>query len=424
MPTTRRLLAVGAHSAQLAARFTALFAALLAAACTPEGIVASPSDDPADWNVDTSLEYQPVLSEPRFVVPSDALPVLTNAANNNVAIELYDGRLFLAWRTAPSHFASADAEMHVVSSTDNGESWTHEHTIALGSDVREPNLLVLADTLWLTFFQAGTDPYAFEPQAMWRTRRAVDGSWDELEPWGGPTEVPWDQKRRGGRALMTLYSGEHYGSGVPDVRVHLRGSADGTAWTDVDRDRPDVYRGGASEAGFEIDEDGGLWAVLRNEDGDASGFGSLVCHAPADSLSAWECPSVSDPERYDSPKMLRHGDDVYLLARRDVGGPFDQGNDALPLEDQRTQYAAAYWNRPKRTALYRIDKATRSVEHLLDLPSAGDTAFPSVRRTGADTFLVANYTSPLDDPDRTWLEGQGALDGTSIYLITLSFRPR
>ena len=403
----------------------AIAVAAMVVGCTPTpDIVASPSDDPADWDVDTTVEYQPVLSEPRFVVPSDGNPVLTNAANNNVAIELYDGRLFLAWRTAPTHFASADAELHVVSSADNGATWVSEHDVALGSDVREPNLYVLAGTLWLTFFEAGTDPYAFEPLAMWRTHRAADGSWAEPEQWGGATEVPWDIKRRGGRGLLTLYSGNHYGSGPSEVRVHFRGSADGTDWTNVDRDRPDVYRGGASEAGFEIDDDGGLWAVLRNEDGDDTGFGSLVCHAPADSLSAWECPGESAPERYDSPKLLRHGDDVYLLARRDVGGPFDQGADELSIEEQRTRYAAAYWNRPKRTALYRIDKATRSVVHLVDLPSAGDTAFPSVRRTGADTFLVANYTSPLDDPERTWLEGQGALDGTSIYLITLSFRPQ
>lgn len=396
----------------------------LVASCAPPGPLPSPSDDPADWAVDPSVEYAPSFSEPRFVVPSDGLPVLTNAANNNVALELFDGRLFLAWRTAPTHFASADAELHVVSSLDAGETWNEEHRIALGSDVREPNLFVLAGTLWLTFFQGGTDPYAFEPQGLWRTRRLADGAWTELESWGEPTEVPWDIKRRGGRALMTMYSGEHYGSGVPEVRVHLRGSADGTAWTDVDRDRPDVYVGGASEAGFELDEDGGLWAVLRNEDGDASGFGSLLCHAPAESLAAWECPAQSDPERYDSPKMLRHGDDLYLLARRDVGGPFDQGRDDLPLDEQRNLYAAAYWNRPKRTALYAIDRAERRVVHLVDLPSAGDTAFPSVRRTGADTFLIANYTSPLDDPDRTWLEGQGALDGTLIYLTTLTFAPR
>ena len=44
-------------------------------------------------------------------------------------------------------------------------------------------------------------------------------------------------------------------------------------------------------------------------------------------------------------------------------------------------------------------------------------------RTGAHTFLVANYTSPVDDPDRTWVQGQDAVDGTSIYLVELSFEP-
>ena len=47
-----------------------------------------------------------------------------------------------------------------------------------------------------------------------------------------------------------------------------------------------------------------------------------------------------------------------------------------------------------------------------------------MRRLDKDTFLVANYTSPVDDPDRTWIKGQGAPDGTAIYLVELSFKPR
>jgi hypothetical protein len=61
--------------------------------------------------------------------------------------------------------------------------------------------------------------------------------------------------------------------------------------------------------------------------------------------------------------------------------------------------------------------------HLLDLPSAGDTAFPSIRRLGAHEFLIANYTSPLDAPDASWLDGQ-VLGGTAIYLVTATFVPR
>lgn len=69
------------------------------------------------------------------MIPADNLPVETQASNNNVSILLADGTLFLAWRTAPT---GAGSEMHVVSSTDDGATWTHEHTVALGSDVREP----------------------------------------------------------------------------------------------------------------------------------------------------------------------------------------------------------------------------------------------------------------------------------------------
>jgi hypothetical protein len=119
--------------------------------------------------------------------------------------------------------------------------------------------------------------------------------------------------------------------------------------------------------------------------------------------------------------MLRHGDELFIVARRDIGGPFDQGEDDRPLSERRTDYNAQYWNRPKRTALYKVDKAEGAVVHVFDFPSAGDTAFPSIRRTGEHTFLIANYTSDINDPDRTWLEGQEGLDGTSIYLVELRF---
>ena len=134
-----------------------------------------------------------------------------------------------------------------------------------------------------------------------------------------------------------------------------------------------------------------------------------IPHALAD----WDCPDRSDPNRYDSPELFRHGDDLYLVARRDVDGLFGEEDGAL----------GPYSLRPKRTALYRVDRAGRTVVPLMDLPGAGDTAFPAVRRTGAHTFLLANYTSPLDAPDISWLEGQTSGRGTRIYLLDLAFVP-
>src|SRR5262249_54649601 len=140
-------------------------------------VAEGPSDDPADWEVDTSVEYEVVVGEPHFVVPSDALPVETDVSNNNVSLWIGADRWFLAWRTAPTHFASPDTVMRVISSADEGESWTYEHSIALGSDVREPSLGFWEGRLWLSFFQGGTDPFGFEPRGVWRSERCGVGAW-------------------------------------------------------------------------------------------------------------------------------------------------------------------------------------------------------------------------------------------------------
>src|SRR4030095_10598730 len=160
------------------------------------------------------------------------------------------------------------------------------------------------------FFEAGSDSGQFTPVRMWRTRRLGAAQWSELELFTHPGEVPGDLKVHDGVAYRTSYLGDHYGSGeTSDVAVFFKQSGDGTAWTNVGG-RDNVYFGGVSEVAFDFDRDGRLWAVTRNEDGDGTGFGSHVCTAPPDDLSNWDCPSQTDPERYDSPEMFRHGDDL------------------------------------------------------------------------------------------------------------------
>jgi hypothetical protein len=388
----------------------------------PSTVTPSPTPTPTEA---AAGEFDVVASEPRFIIPGPTLPAQfqTFASNNNVDIVFYEGRLYLAWRAAPVHFAGPDTRMYIMSSADNGETWDYEHEIFLDTDMREPRLLGFAGYLQLMFFEAGDDPGQFTPRKLWRTRRLGPANWTDLELLTDAGEVPWDLKVRNGVAYRTSYLGEHYGSGeTSEVAVFFRQSTDGTTWTNVGG-QENIYYGGVSEVAFEFDTDGSLYAVTRNEDGDASGFGSHVCYAPAADLSAWECPAVTDPERYDSPEMFRHGDDIYLLARRDIGGPYDTRDEDLTLAERRGRYLIAYSLRPKRFALYRIDKQLRKVIHVMDLPGVGDTSFPSVQQTGPDTYLIANYTSPLDDPDITWLRGQTSPRGTQIYLLTLTFVP-
>jgi hypothetical protein len=58
----------------------------------------------------------------------------------------------------------------------------------------------------------------------------------------------------------------------------------------------------------------------------------------------------------------------------------------------------------------------------MNLPGAGDTAFPSIIRLDANRFLIANYSSPIHKRKRrSWLNGQ--LNETGIYLQILTFKP-
>ncbi len=363
------------------------------------------------------------VGKPVWVVPSPALPQNLGLApaNNNLSIEMHEGRLFLAWRNAPFHFASPEAKIYVISSPDMGKTWEFEHVVHTGSDLREPYLISFAGRLILTCFEGGTNPLAFEPKRMLRTIRTSFQSWTQLETWGEEGEVPWAYQTRGDRLYLTTYHGNHYALEPGNVELRFYFSEDGIHFQPVGGESAVVYRGGVSEAGFAFDAQGNLWAVTRNEDGDNTGFGSHVVYAPANNLSAWEFPSKSCPYKYDSPRMFAHGDEIYLIARRDPCAPFDLGYTCLPFSFQKIINLVSYSLRPKRTALYKIDKRERKVVWICDLPGASDTAFASIIRTGPSSFLVANYTSPLSYKNVPWIFGQISPAGTRIYFVELQF---
>src|SRR5262245_52267305 len=78
---------------------------------------------------------EPALGEPEILVPFDSPPegVVTQRSNNNLDIVQFEGRYFLAFRTAPNHFASDKTVMYVVSSEDQ-KDWQLETKIELGTD--------------------------------------------------------------------------------------------------------------------------------------------------------------------------------------------------------------------------------------------------------------------------------------------------
>ena len=210
---------------------------------------------------------------------------------------------------------------------------------------------------------------------------------------------------------------DSYAAGEAAIDVEMLTTDDGFDWRPWNPARPVVHTGGAGETDVAIDGDGELWAIARNEGGERGRFGSLICSAPAGDLTDWTC--TDDPRKFDSPLVFSHRGEIWLLARRQVAndGRFDLGLTA-PRDAQFLAYEAAYWITPKRLALWKLDRSTRTVNWVADIPSRGDTAFPGIVWTGPDNIEVYNYSSPIHGDDLPWVAGQ--LGPTNIYVTEIT----
>lgn len=364
--------------------------------------------------------YSPALT----VVPdADAMPagVVSQNAHNNLDIIWHRGRLFFAFRTAPSHFADDQVVMYVVSTTDQ-ITWQLETSIALDKDLREPRFMSVGGKLFLYFARLGEVTLTFKPEAVMLTEQIAGCVWtapEELDPVGEPGFIPWRVRQHDGVSHLIGYSGgeQIYELDETGTKVHWLRTDDGRNFQPVVGDGV-VLTGGVSETDYALLDDGTVVAVSRNEAGDADGFGSKICRAEPDELGQWIC--AADPRKYDSPLVFGHDGDVYLVGRRQVAndGLFDLGLDELSHDEQLLEYQTTYWGTPKRCAVWKVDPDALTVEHVLDLPSNGDTCFASVVPLSDTQYLLYNYTSPLDDPELSWRDGQ--FGTTSIYRTVLT----
>lgn len=399
----------------------------LSSGCGGDGPADAPADIyPYSPTVETGRHNVEVLST-EAMVPGPAVVGEAEALNSNNNLDLVrhsDGRVYLAWRTAPDHFAGTETSIHVVSSADE-QSWRHEASFSTGTDLREPRLLSFEAGLFLYISELGVERAAFEPMGVYATHLQPDGSWSELSPVPGLAGyIVWRTRVEAGQPYMVAYrGGEHIYlfDGVP-LEIELRTTQDGMNWTPVNAERGPVAVGGGSECDFTLGDDGSLFAVIRNEAGDSSGFGSYACRAPASDITDWECHP--DPRKFDSPLMFWFDGEAYLVGRRQVtpDGAFDLGGEHPTLEAHALSNQLNYSLSPKRCALWRYLPSENRFGFILDLPSQGDTCFPAViDGANADEVVLYNYSSPIDGPDPKWIEGQGG--ETRIYRHVLRFTP-
>ncbi|MBX7194357.1 MAG: hypothetical protein K1X94_20040 [Sandaracinaceae bacterium] len=357
------------------------------------------------------------IVESRRIVPGAGLPAeaMAQTSNNNLDVIRFEGRVYLAFRTGPSHYASPEVRLHLVSSADE-ITWDFERSFMRATDLREPRFLEVNGRLFLYMAELGTNPGDFEPMGTLVSERASDGSWSEPESIPELTNaIGWRTRTETIDGTPTHFMTAYYGGEMiydflesPMIRVELLVTSDGRTFTPFDPAHRTLYVGGASETDFSIGPDGRLFGVMRNEAGDAeSGFGSRVCRAEPGHLAEWTC--VSDPKKYDSPLMFFHDGEHYLIGRRNVTstGNYDLMSGARTHIRQAVLNQGAYRSAPKRCSLWRYVQGEDRFAFILDLPSRGDTCFPG-RLDGStpDDVVVYNYSSDPDGPDVPWGVGQ------------------
>lgn len=384
---------------------------------------AEPSPEPAPTT--------PVLGPYEVVVPGEGLPadLPLMDSNNNLDIIEHDGGVFLAFRTAPSHFASDQTLLHVLRSEDR-QTWSHEATISMGTDLREPRLFSWQGQLFLYFAVLGTDALAFEPQGTMRMVRDGGGAWSEPEWWRTDGFIPWRIRVVEGVLEMVGYTGgeDIYAlseDGWPQLEVRWLMSEDGREWSARWPGQEVVHVGGASETDLARAADGAVIAVLRNEAGEPGGFGSLICRGEPEDPAAWTCRH--DPKKYDSPLVFAREGRIWLVGRRSLSedGHYDlsindPSYDEMSAQEQALAYQAAWWGQPKRCSLWEVDPDSLEVRHTLDLASKGDTCFASLLEEPAGDATLYNYSSDPEGAELSWLEGQ--MGATWILRQRLEYR--
>jgi hypothetical protein len=362
----------------------------------------------------------PGLGPMRQIVPADTMAegVVSQPSHNNLDVIWFENRLFFAFRTSRTHFASRDTVMYIVSTTDH-VNWTLEFEFANEWDLREPRFLAFDGKLFFYFAQLGENPISFDPQFALVSEYEGPCGWSEPERILQDEFIPWRTKTIDGVPYMIGYTGGNniYEPGGEPLKVYWYTTDDGRNFTPVIDGQEVVLEGGTSETDWVIMDNGDLVAIARNEAGDELGWGSKICRADASDLGTWNC--VADPKKYDSPLLFRHGQEIYLIGRRNVSedGHYDLMMRNLEPAEQDMVYQVDYWQKPKRCALWRVDPEAMSVEHVMDLPSAGDTCFAGMVPLNDNAYLIYNYTSPLDDLDISWMDAQ--LGDTLIYRTTL-----
>lgn len=286
--------------------------------------------------------------------------------NAFTGIAALNDRTFITFRSGRTHI-SYDGVIKVIASTDR-ESWEVVATKTRdGSDLRDPKLATLNGRVLLycgarhedgplqSFVSISDDGQTFGD--LIRLEGIPDGRW------------LWGLKVFDGRIYGTAYSSTPEG-----YSVSLYSSGDGIACEKL-ADFPIP----GNEVGLDIDTDGRLWALVRE---DHHGSVPTLCTAEPPYASFSSVTRL--PIRLQGPMLKRVGGACLITGRR--------------------------WENPRRntrTDLFLLEDG-KDIEFVRSLPSGGDTSYAAWLDVRPGRAVMSYYSSHEHKMDSGWDDDQAA----------------
>jgi hypothetical protein len=308
--------------------------------------------------------------------------VIVSAGDHSAFTSLveWQGRLFLVYVSAPTHFASRHSCLVVLSSTD-GKAW-HEwaRLRSPGHDIRDPKLAVIGGHLFLyALLNASFDPLPFATFFASSTDGKNWAPFQRIDQEGWLFGCP---KSADG---IQWYAAAHW---YKYSRVALFSSTDGIHWRRITVIHE---QHGVDETALEFLAGDKLLAVTRF-DPEGSIFGSdragtLLATAKAP-FTDWVLNALAADVRLDGPALFRSGGRLYALGRH-------QPVRKRPFWKLGSIFSA------RRTALFLVSRV--GLTHIQDLPSAGDTSYPGAAFHAGK--WIFSYYSSRPDRDYSWILG-------------------
>lgn len=336
---------------------------------------------------------------------SQAFPDLTH----------YNGRFYLAFRAAPSHFPSLESRILIYSSAD-AETWQLEHSIDDARDLRDPHFLQFQGNLHLFYISLRRHIFNHQPDQIYYLTLRPRG-WSAPQPISASQAGFWNVKAFNDTVYMSIYTRNGVSQGEKKNRRHFRfiASKDLQHWETVfdsplTRERLGSYQ--TSEASFDFDPQGNIFGTIRSLI-----YPNLNFFISAGQPDEWQVRV--DRFKCDGPNLFRHNGRTFLVARRSLFYRLSSQPFRFIHHARTTLNVLRYSLSRKRTAIYSFDPAALTIRHITDLPSHGDTGYSAIAPIAENQYLLIYYSSDLNmKKDLSWIRGQ--LRETRLYASTLT----